>query len=74
MPREDPQTKIQPTEAGDLCAAVDATLDQLEKQKVPQRLWDRDPSLSKNDPAPGSIPGRLAFTREQAAACRSAAS
>jgi glucose-6-phosphate isomerase len=39
------------SEAGDLCAAVDATLDQLEKQKFPKRLWDRDPSLWKNDPA-----------------------
>jgi glucose-6-phosphate isomerase len=30
---------------------VDATLDRLEEQKFPQRLWDRDPSLWKNDPA-----------------------
>jgi glucose-6-phosphate isomerase len=29
---------------------VDATLSRLEEQKFPQRLWDRDPSLWKNDP------------------------
>jgi glucose-6-phosphate isomerase len=51
MAWEDPQTKIQQPEGGDLCIAVDATLDQLEKQKFPQRLWDRDASLWKNDPA-----------------------
>ena len=39
------------SEASDLCTAVNATLDQLEKQQFPQRLWDRDPSLWKNDPA-----------------------
>jgi transaldolase/glucose-6-phosphate isomerase len=38
-------------EAGSLLSAVDATLDRLEGQKFPQRLWDRDPSLWKNDPA-----------------------
>jgi transaldolase/glucose-6-phosphate isomerase len=38
-------------EAGSLRSAVDATLDRLEQQKFPQRLWDRDPSLWKNDPA-----------------------
>jgi transaldolase/glucose-6-phosphate isomerase len=38
-------------EAGSLRSAVDATLDRLEEQKFPQRLWDRDPSLWKNDPA-----------------------
>jgi transaldolase/glucose-6-phosphate isomerase len=38
-------------EAGSLRSTVDATLDRLEEQKFPQRLWDRDPSLWKNDPA-----------------------
>jgi transaldolase/glucose-6-phosphate isomerase len=33
-----------------LHSAVAATLEQLEEQKFPQRLWDRDPSLWKNDP------------------------
>lgn len=37
-------------EAGGLRAAVDATVDRLGEQKFPQRLWDRDPSLWKNDP------------------------
>jgi transaldolase/glucose-6-phosphate isomerase len=41
---------LQP-KAGSLRSAVDATLDRLEEQKFPQRLWDRDPSLWKNDPA-----------------------
>jgi transaldolase/glucose-6-phosphate isomerase len=39
------------TEAGGLRAAVAATLDRLEEQRFPQRLWERDPSLWKNDPA-----------------------
>jgi transaldolase/glucose-6-phosphate isomerase len=37
------------TEAGSLRSAVAATLDKLEEQKFPQRLWDRDASLWKND-------------------------
>jgi transaldolase/glucose-6-phosphate isomerase len=37
-------------EAGGLRAEVDATLDRLQTQSFPQRLWDRDPSLWKNDP------------------------
>ena len=37
-------------EAGSLRSAVDATLARLEEQKFPQRLWERDPSLWKNDP------------------------
>jgi transaldolase/glucose-6-phosphate isomerase len=41
---------LQP-KAVSLRSAVDATLDRLEEQKFPQRLWDRDPSLWKNDPA-----------------------
>jgi transaldolase/glucose-6-phosphate isomerase len=38
-------------EAGGLPADVHATLDQLQQQRFPQRLWERDPSLWKNDPA-----------------------
>jgi transaldolase/glucose-6-phosphate isomerase len=38
-------------EVGGLGSAVAATLDKLEEQKFPQRLWDRDASLWKNDPA-----------------------
>jgi transaldolase/glucose-6-phosphate isomerase len=34
-----------------LRSAVDATLARLEEQKFAQRLWDRDPSLWKDDPA-----------------------
>ena len=41
---------LQP-KAGSLRSAADATLDRLEEQKFPQQLWDRDPSLWKNDPA-----------------------
>jgi transaldolase/glucose-6-phosphate isomerase len=41
---------LQP-EAGRLPAAVDATLERLQQQRFPQRLWERDPSLWKNDPA-----------------------
>jgi transaldolase/glucose-6-phosphate isomerase len=37
--------------AGGLPAAVETTLDRLQEQSFPQRLWARDPSLWKNDPA-----------------------
>ncbi|MGO8734358.1 MAG: bifunctional transaldolase/phosoglucose isomerase [Terriglobia bacterium] len=42
------EPSLQP-EAGSLASAVAATLDKLEEQKFPQRLWDRDASLWKND-------------------------
>ena len=45
-----PKPSVVP-EASSLREAVDATLDRLEEQKFPQQLWDRDPSLWKNDPA-----------------------
>jgi transaldolase/glucose-6-phosphate isomerase len=45
-----PKASVVP-EAGSLPEAVDATLDRLKEQKFPQRLWDHDPSLWKNDPA-----------------------
>jgi transaldolase/glucose-6-phosphate isomerase len=38
-------------ESGSLGAAVGATLERLAGQKFPQRLWERDPSLWKTDPA-----------------------
>jgi transaldolase/glucose-6-phosphate isomerase len=38
-------------EAGGLPTDVHAALDQLQQQRFPQRLWERDPSLWKNDPA-----------------------
>ena len=38
-------------EAGGLPADVHATLERLQQQGFPQRLWERDPSLWKNDPA-----------------------
>jgi glucose-6-phosphate isomerase len=44
------QAKAVPAADG-LPAAVEATLDHLQEQSFPQRLWDRDPSLWKNDPA-----------------------
>src|SRR5208337_4703511 len=44
------EAPLQP-KAGSLSEAVNATLDRLGEQKFPQRLWDRDPSLWKNDPA-----------------------
>ena len=45
-----PKTIAVPEACG-LPAAVDATLERLQEQRFPQRLWDRDPSLWKNDPA-----------------------
>jgi transaldolase/glucose-6-phosphate isomerase len=51
-------------EAGSLQSAVDATLNRLVEQKFPQRLWDRDPSLWKNDPAhQGVIRNALGWLR-----------
>jgi len=44
------ESPLQP-QAGSLRSAVDTNLDRLEEQKFPQRLWYRDPSLWKNDPA-----------------------
>jgi transaldolase/glucose-6-phosphate isomerase len=47
-----------------LQSAVAATLARLEEQKFPQRLWDRDPSLWKNDPAhQGVIRNALGWLR-----------
>lgn len=58
-----PKASVVP-EAGSLQEAVDATLDRLEEQKFPQRLWDRNPSLWKNDPAhQGVIRNALGWLR-----------
>jgi transaldolase/glucose-6-phosphate isomerase len=51
-------------EVGGLRPAVGAALDRLEEQKFPQRLWDRDAALWKNDPAhQGVIRNALGWLR-----------
>jgi transaldolase/glucose-6-phosphate isomerase len=51
-------------EAGGLPADVHATLERLQQQRFPQRLWQCDPSLWKNDPAhQGVIRNALGWLR-----------
>src|SRR2546428_802229 len=72
MARRDDASILVTTPAGAFNAAVTRRLAELEDARVPRRIWDRDPTVWKDDPGTPEIADRLGWLTVAGALLRQA--